>query len=194
MRRLLNDLFEDLKVLESRIDHISRELEPIRQPQTTDDPRGRAAGSNRAWQPPGRTTVHKSERHDRLAGFSPAAILRQVPEPGVGALARRPRRGAILSLPATVPTNRQSVHARTIDTQRIARIRTTAVRDGTADFVHNRRSVFAQARYSNVMAAGEGIETMLSVRSALPDLPMVAALSASHLAALLFRCVSARRI
>ena len=39
---------------------------------------------------------------------------------------------------------------------------------------------------TNVMAAGEGIETMLSVRSALPDLPMVAALSASHLAALLF--------
>ena len=27
MRRLLNDLFEDLKVLESRITHISRELE-----------------------------------------------------------------------------------------------------------------------------------------------------------------------
>jgi len=37
-----------------------------------------------------------------------------------------------------------------------------------------------------VMAAGEGIETMLSVRSVLPDLPMAAALSAAHLAALLF--------
>jgi hypothetical protein len=43
------------------------------------------------------------------------------------------------------------------------------------------------------MAAGEGIETMLSVRSALPDLPMVAALSANHLAALLFR-VTLRRL
>jgi hypothetical protein len=32
---------------------------------------------------------------------------------------------------------------------------------------------------TDVMAAGEGIETMLSVRSALPDLPMVAALSSS---------------
>jgi hypothetical protein len=38
----------------------------------------------------------------------------------------------------------------------------------------------------DVMAAGEGIETMLSLRTILPSLPMVAALSASHLAALLF--------
>lgn len=37
-----------------------------------------------------------------------------------------------------------------------------------------------------VMAAGEGIETMLSLRCALPDMPMVAALSAAHLAALAF--------
>jgi hypothetical protein len=46
---------------------------------------------------------------------------------------------------------------------------------------------------ADVMAAGEGIETMLSVRSALPDLPLVAALSANHLAALLFR-VTLRRL
>ena len=38
---------------------------------------------------------------------------------------------------------------------------------------------------TDVMAAGEGIETMLSLRCALPSLPMVAALSANHLAALL---------
>jgi hypothetical protein len=38
----------------------------------------------------------------------------------------------------------------------------------------------------DVMAAGEGIETMLSLRTILPSLPMVAALSANHLAALLF--------
>jgi hypothetical protein len=35
-----------------------------------------------------------------------------------------------------------------------------------------------------VMAAGEGIETMLSLRQVTPTLPMVAALSANHLAAL----------
>lgn len=37
-----------------------------------------------------------------------------------------------------------------------------------------------------VMAAGEGIETMLSLRKVLPTMPMIAALSAAHLAALLF--------
>ena len=36
-----------------------------------------------------------------------------------------------------------------------------------------------------VMAAGEGIETMLSLRCALPAMPLAAALSANHLAALL---------
>lgn len=37
---------------------------------------------------------------------------------------------------------------------------------------------------AGIMAAGEGIETMLSLRCVLPTLPMVAALSANHLAAL----------
>ena len=39
---------------------------------------------------------------------------------------------------------------------------------------------------AEVIAAGEGIETILSLRSALPALPMIAALSASHLAAVAF--------
>lgn len=43
---------------------------------------------------------------------------------------------------------------------------------------------FGTAR--TVMAAGEGIETMLSLRMVLPNLPMAAALSAAHLAAILF--------
>jgi hypothetical protein len=38
----------------------------------------------------------------------------------------------------------------------------------------------------DVMAAGEGIETILSLRMATPRLPMLAALSAAHLAAILF--------
>jgi phage/plasmid primase-like uncharacterized protein len=38
----------------------------------------------------------------------------------------------------------------------------------------------------DVLAAGEGIETMLSLQCVLPAMPMVAALSASHLAALQF--------
>jgi Toprim domain len=39
---------------------------------------------------------------------------------------------------------------------------------------------------SEVMAAGEGIETILSVRSAVPHMTSIAALSAAHLAAILF--------
>ena len=38
----------------------------------------------------------------------------------------------------------------------------------------------------NVMIAGEGIETMLSLREVLPDMPIAAATSSAHLAALLF--------
>ncbi|BCH29835.1 DNA primase [Mesorhizobium sp. L-8-10] len=38
----------------------------------------------------------------------------------------------------------------------------------------------------SVMAAGEGIETTLSLRCALPDMAMAAALSAAHLASVLF--------
>ena len=37
----------------------------------------------------------------------------------------------------------------------------------------------------DVLAAGEGIETMLSLRCVLPTLPMAAALSANHLSATL---------
>lgn len=37
----------------------------------------------------------------------------------------------------------------------------------------------------DVLAAGEGIETILSLRCAMPDMPMAAALSANHLAALI---------
>jgi hypothetical protein len=40
--------------------------------------------------------------------------------------------------------------------------------------------------HGDVMAAGEGIETMLSLRMALPSMPLMAALSAAHLSAILF--------
>jgi hypothetical protein len=38
----------------------------------------------------------------------------------------------------------------------------------------------------NVMIASEGIETMLSLREVLPTMPMAAATSSAHLAAILF--------
>ncbi|WFU74209.1 toprim domain-containing protein [Bradyrhizobium sp. CB2312] len=40
----------------------------------------------------------------------------------------------------------------------------------------------------DVLAAGEGIETMLSLRYVLPTMPMAAALSANHLSAMLLPC------
>jgi len=60
-----------------------------------------------------------------------------------------------------------------VDTPRraIGHLLGNAVRFGVAD---------------DVMATGEGIETMLSLRSVVPTVPMVAALSANHLAAILF--------
>jgi hypothetical protein len=45
---------------------------------------------------------------------------------------------------------------------------------------------------TDLLAAGEGIETMLSLKSVLPGLPMIAALSANHLAALDFHPMLAR--
>lgn len=45
---------------------------------------------------------------------------------------------------------------------------------------------YGSAWPGQVMAAGEGIETMLSLRQVLPAMPVAAALSAAHLAALLF--------
>ena len=41
-------------------------------------------------------------------------------------------------------------------------------------------------RAQHIMAAGEGIETILSLRQILPDMPMMAGLSAAHLAAIRF--------
>jgi hypothetical protein len=38
---------------------------------------------------------------------------------------------------------------------------------------------------TDVLTAGEGIETILALKSLLPDMPMAAALSAAHLTALL---------
>jgi hypothetical protein len=50
-------------------------------------------------------------------------------------------------------------------------------------FDRSANSAFAEA---GVLAVGEGIETMLSLASVLPGLPMIAGLSANHLAALAF--------
>jgi Toprim domain len=50
---------------------------------------------------------------------------------------------------------------------------------------HGVRIGFDPAAPPEVIAAGEGIETMLSLRQALPRMPAIAALSAAHLGALI---------
>ena len=57
-----------------------------------------------------------------------------------------------------------------------------AVRFGTVEPAQAQAGVTARG----VMIAGEGIETVLSLRRVLPAMPLAAALSAGHLAALLF--------
>jgi phage/plasmid primase-like uncharacterized protein len=51
---------------------------------------------------------------------------------------------------------------------------------------------FPSTAITDVLLAGEGIETVLSLKSVLPGLPMIAALSANHLAALEFAPMLAR--
>jgi hypothetical protein len=51
---------------------------------------------------------------------------------------------------------------------------------------------FPSTAITDVLLAGEGIETVLSLKCALPSLPMIAALSANHLAALEFAPMLAR--
>ena len=71
-------------------------------------------------------------------------------------------------------------------------LRTWLARDGSgkAPLATPRRSLghllghgVRFGRATEVLAAGEGLETMLSLRVVLPAMPMVAALSATHLAA-----------
>jgi hypothetical protein len=73
-------------------------------------------------------------------------------------------------------------------------LRTWLARDGSdkAPLATPRRAMGRLAGHgvrfgspTDVIAAGEGLETMLSLRAALPAMPMVAALSASHLGTLI---------
>jgi hypothetical protein len=84
--------------------------------------------------------------------------------------------------------NITGVHRTWLDPDGFDRIRlgkapTDTPRRAMGDLLGN--AVRFGAADDDVLVAGEGIETMLSLRCALPTLPMVAALSANHLAAVL---------
>lgn len=81
----------------------------------------------------------------------------------------------------------------------LARTDAILVNDGKAPFEEPRRAIGALlgngVRFGAagpVMIAGEGVETMLSLRHALPGAPLIAALTANHLAALAFPPVLTR--
>ncbi|SHM82996.1 DUF7146 domain-containing protein [Bradyrhizobium lablabi] len=75
------------------------------------------------------------------------------------------------------------VHRTWLDPERICKAPIDTPRRAMGNLLGNAVR-FGQA--DDVLAAGEGIETVLSLRCPLPALPMTAALSASHLGAMLF--------
>ncbi len=111
--------------------------------------------------------------------YHPALFYREHP----GALSRR--------LPALVAavTNCSSeitgVHRTFLDLTRKDKARVPSPRRSLGAIL---RHGVRFGKIDGVVVVGEGIETILSLKSALPELPMVAALSAAHLAAWEFPC------
>ena len=96
----------------------------------------------------------------------------------------RPReaRPALLAAVTDFTGTITGVHRTWLDPAHATKARLSTPRKAMGDLLgHGVR--FGVAR--EVLAAGEGLETMLSLRTVLPTMPMVAALSSAHLAALL---------
>ena len=91
---------------------------------------------------------------------------------------------ALIAAVTDLDGNITGAHRTWLDPFTVAARRPSTRRDGP--WVISSATASASAWRDDVMAAGEGIETMLSLRCALPALPMAAALSANHLAAMLF--------
>ncbi|QMW22255.1 DUF7146 domain-containing protein [Sandaracinobacteroides saxicola] len=94
--------------------------------------------------------------------------------------------GTPAAFPALIAAVRDSdgtlcgLHRTWLDPSGITKAAITTPRPAMGDLLgHGLRF----ARVEDVMVAGESIETMLSLRQILPDMPMIAALSAAHLAA-----------
>jgi hypothetical protein len=115
--------------------------------------------------------------------FHPRCYYR--PDEGTATEARPAMIAAVTNLDGAItgvhrtwldPSGRDKAH---VDTPRrsMGHLLGNAVRFGTA---------------ADVLAAGEGIETILSLRCALPTMPMAAALSAAHLTAILFHATLRR--
>ena len=95
----------------------------------------------------------------------------------------RETRPALLAAVTDVNGGITGVHRTWLDPLLATKARVSTPRKSMGQLLGN--GVKFEAANAQVLAAGEGLETMLSLRSVLPTMPMVAALSASHLAALL---------
>ena len=100
-----------------------------------------------------------------------------------GALAPRESRPALLAAVTNTGGAISGVHRTWLDPRRATKAQVSSPRKALGHILGN--GVQVGAARSGVLSAGEGLETMLSLRSVLSNMPMVAALSANHLAALL---------
>ncbi len=95
---------------------------------------------------------------------------------------RREARPALLAAVTDLAGTITGVHRTWLDPAQATKAQLSTPRKAMGDLLGNGvRFGVAQ----DALAAGEGLETMLSLRTVLPTMPMVAALSSNHLAALL---------
>ncbi len=133
--------------------------------------------------------------HDYLLGRSITADLSRLPlrfHPScyhqAGEHGPRETRPALLAAFTDLAGTITGVHRTWLDPAQATKAQLSTPRKAMGQLLGNgvrfgvARPVLAKA---GVLVVGEGLETMLSLRTVLPTLPMVAALSSSHLAALL---------
>jgi len=127
--------------------------------------------------------------HDYLIGRAITADIRSLPlqfHPScyhqIGVDGPREARPALLAAVTDLAGTITGVHRTWLDPARATKAQLSTPRKAMGHLLGN--GVRFGVAYE-VLAAGEGLETMLSLRTVLPTMPMVAALSSNHLAALL---------
>jgi len=127
--------------------------------------------------------------HDYLIGRGITADIRSLPlrfHPNcyhqIGVDGPREARPALLAAVTDLAGTITGVHRTWLDPAQATKAQLSTPRKAMGHLLGN--GVRFGVAYE-VLAAGEGLETMLSLRTVLPTMPMVAALSSNHLAALL---------
>ncbi len=127
--------------------------------------------------------------HDYLLGRGITADVRSLPlrfHPNCyhqsGAHGPREARPALLAAVTDLAGTITGVHRTWLDPAQATKAQLATPRKAMGQLLGN--GVRFETAH-DVLTAGEGLETMLSLRTVLPTMPMVAALSSNHLAALL---------